>query len=118
MFPKSENPQGFHLFCHKPLYMAGFVFAVCHSGKELLCDMWFLAYVMQDISYYEWVVFVMPVLKRKAIKSKRAIFSRKYYSLVVAHIIFFLDQEQSYNCFKNKDIRLPLLKLDFPSFSS
>lgn len=53
MFPKSENPQGFHLFCHKPLYMAGFVFAVCHSGKELLCDMWFLAYVMQDISYYE-----------------------------------------------------------------
>lgn len=53
MFPKSENPQGFTFSVITLCTWLALFFAVCHSGKELLCDMWFSDYVMQDFSYYE-----------------------------------------------------------------
>lgn len=57
--------------------------------------------------------------KGEVTKRKRTLFSIKYNSLAAALSIFFLDQEELYSCFRNKDdIQLPLLKLGFPSLSS
>lgn len=69
------------------------VFSLCRAGLWLLC----MSHI-GDVSS-----------KGEVTKRKRALFSRKYNSLAAARSIFFLDQEESYSCFRNKDIRLPLL---------